>query len=285
MNITYQKTGIPERKLVRKSPFSVGYYNFQPAILTDTYPAKLPPDLADECILQWSDVGDLVLDPFVGSGTTLRSAVKFGRRAVGLDINPEAIRLCREYPELKDCRLEVCDSRKVPLPDECIDFVFGSPPYGTIIAGKKVAYSKDPSDISNAKSYDEYLLMLLPILRECYRVLKSGGLLALVIKERNKKEELHLQPLPAYILVYGGMPKGEQFTIQGVAQSGVGFWKWTHRVLPTIPYMIWTFGPENRRKAIPQHEELVVLRKPTIEDEPEAEPEPIPLQNLDQYFG
>lgn len=287
LNLRAQK-GIIERKIIRKAPFSVGYYNFQPSILYDNYPAKLPLDLAEECILQWSDLGETILDPFVGSGTVLRAAVKRGRKGIGLDMNPESIRLCKEYPELRDRRLEVCDSRAIPLENDSVDFILGSPPYGTLIAGKKVSYSKDPRDLSNATNYNEYLIGLLDILRECYRVLKPGAILALVMKERNKKEEGHLQPLPAYVMVYGGTSRDQTFTIDGRIYCGIGFWRWTHRVLPITPYMIWTFGPEHRRKAIPCHEELVVLRKPVDTEEPEKGPEPImKIDNatLEEFFG
>ncbi|NPV92367.1 MAG: hypothetical protein HPY50_16500 [Firmicutes bacterium] len=54
------------------------------------YPAKFIPPLAARLIEEYSSPGDLVGDPFMGSGTTLVESIIHGRRAVGVDINPIA---------------------------------------------------------------------------------------------------------------------------------------------------------------------------------------------------
>ncbi len=54
------------------------------------FPAKFPPQLPEFMIRQLSDPGDLVLDPMLGSGTTLVEALRLGRRGVGCDIDPLA---------------------------------------------------------------------------------------------------------------------------------------------------------------------------------------------------
>lgn len=54
------------------------------------YPAKFIPPLAAKLIEEYSKPGDLVGDPFMGSGTTLVEALLLMRRAVGTDINPLA---------------------------------------------------------------------------------------------------------------------------------------------------------------------------------------------------
>jgi site-specific DNA-methyltransferase (adenine-specific) len=50
------------------------------------HPAMYPEKLAKDHILSWSNEGDLVLDPFNGSGTTTKMAKHLGRRAIGIEI-------------------------------------------------------------------------------------------------------------------------------------------------------------------------------------------------------
>ena len=59
--------------------------------LADAHFAAMPELLAEPCILAGSRIGDTVLDPFGGSGTTARVALKHGRRAISIDLNPDYI--------------------------------------------------------------------------------------------------------------------------------------------------------------------------------------------------
>lgn len=59
------------------------------------YPAKFIPQLAARIIKENSQTGDLVCDPFMGSGTTLVEAIINGRRAYGTDINPVAVLIAK----------------------------------------------------------------------------------------------------------------------------------------------------------------------------------------------
>jgi hypothetical protein len=52
------------------------------------YYAMFPSAFADGVIAKYSDIGDTVLDPFAGRGTTLFSAVVAGRKAIGMEVNP-----------------------------------------------------------------------------------------------------------------------------------------------------------------------------------------------------
>ncbi len=53
------------------------------------HPAPFPEALARDHILSWSNPGDTVLDPFLGSGTTGKMAVLGGRNFIGIEISPE----------------------------------------------------------------------------------------------------------------------------------------------------------------------------------------------------
>lgn len=57
------------------------------------HPARFPENLASDHILSWSDTGDLVLDPFLGSGTTGKMALLNSRRFIGCDISSDYVDL------------------------------------------------------------------------------------------------------------------------------------------------------------------------------------------------
>jgi site-specific DNA-methyltransferase (adenine-specific) len=60
------------------------------------HPATFPEALARDHILSWSNEGDLVLDPFSGSGTTAKMAKLMGRQYLGIEINPEYCEIANE---------------------------------------------------------------------------------------------------------------------------------------------------------------------------------------------
>ena len=61
-----------------------------------------PESLAEDHIMTWTAPGDLVVDPFVGAGTTTKMAAINGRRWLGIDIS-------EEYVELAKKRMEVAE--------------------------------------------------------------------------------------------------------------------------------------------------------------------------------
>jgi site-specific DNA-methyltransferase (adenine-specific) len=69
------------------------------------HPAPFPEALAHDHILSWSNPGDLVLDCFAGSGTTLKMAKELGRQWIGIEISQEYCDLCKKR----------VDAARVPL--------------------------------------------------------------------------------------------------------------------------------------------------------------------------
>ncbi|KAI9549468.1 putative methylase yubD [Daphnia sinensis] len=77
--------------------------------------ATFPPALIEPCILAGSRPGDIVLDPFMGSGTTAQVALQHGRRYMGCELN-------KEYEPLQQQRIAEATIGK---PDaEVIDNLF-----------------------------------------------------------------------------------------------------------------------------------------------------------------
>lgn len=77
-----------------------------------SHSAVFPSDLPDWFIKLFTKPGDIVLDPFVGSGTTAFSAVQLGRHFVGIDINAEYIHLANQRIFEKQIKLPVIGEKK-----------------------------------------------------------------------------------------------------------------------------------------------------------------------------
>ena len=59
------------------------------------HPAPYPRELATRLVRMFSFVGDTVLDPFLGTGTTSVAAVRAGRNSVGIEVDREYVELAR----------------------------------------------------------------------------------------------------------------------------------------------------------------------------------------------
>jgi len=59
------------------------------------HPAQFPLKLAMDHVTTWSNKGDIVLDPFMGSGTTAKAAQELCRHYIGFEINPEYVEICQ----------------------------------------------------------------------------------------------------------------------------------------------------------------------------------------------
>lgn len=75
----------------KRSVWSVGSSRYKEAHF-----ATYPPELITPCILAGTKEGDLVLDPFSGSGTTGEVALQHGRHYIGLELNPDYTELSRK---------------------------------------------------------------------------------------------------------------------------------------------------------------------------------------------
>lgn len=82
------------------------------------YWARKPHNVVSEYIKNYSEPGQIVLDPFVGSGVTALEAVKLGRKAIGIDLNPMAIFISRmtgkpvDLDEIRGAFKQIADACK-----------------------------------------------------------------------------------------------------------------------------------------------------------------------------
>jgi site-specific DNA-methyltransferase (adenine-specific) len=80
------------------------------------YPTQKPLALLERIILASSNEGDVVLDPYMGSGTTIEAAAKHGRQWIGIDVTHHAV--ATTMARLKDCGLEVTKEQVVGVPED-----------------------------------------------------------------------------------------------------------------------------------------------------------------------
>lgn len=78
---------------------SRGVWNIPSVRSNSAHESQFPQELPRRVIKLLTEPGDLVLDCFVGSGTTAMAAIELGRQFMGFDINPESVRLARERIE------------------------------------------------------------------------------------------------------------------------------------------------------------------------------------------
>lgn len=126
-----------------------------------------PVDLVSRLIVLYSKKGDLVLDPFCGSGTTNYASLLLFRKTVGYDFEEKYIRLCKEKCGTRATFYNKSSEQMRELQNESVSLCITSPPYLNL----KI-YSNNPNNLGNIK--DPYPV-LRKIFSEVFRVLKSEG--------------------------------------------------------------------------------------------------------------
>lgn len=201
--------------------FTKTWFIHRPAPREDTkllHPAAFPESLAKEFIEFFTKKGQLVLDPFLGTGSTLIACIESNRSGIGIEVvkkwadiaqmrvnkllaqrkGSEHLLSSMGIPHEKliikvihgDSRRlsKIWEENNFPLVDYCIT----SPPYwnqlkrnyirqkGRLEKGLDTKYSENPNDIGNIDDYDGFLKALKEIFNEVYKVMKKRGYLTVI---------------------------------------------------------------------------------------------------------
>lgn len=178
------------------------------------HPAMFPVELCERLIRVYTRVGDVVLDPFMGSGSTLVAARRLFRKGVGFEIydyfvdmamkrlknevqlpidiaqNEELQKIIREVDYepviIKD------DARNMDkyLPKESVDLILTSPPYFNVHNRERTAdrkerrpYGDDPRDLGNISDYGKFIEELTKVFEKAYTVLRRGGIAIVIVMD------------------------------------------------------------------------------------------------------
>jgi DNA modification methylase len=181
-----------------KSQLGVWQFFYEARDVRDknAHPATFPIALSKKVIELFTHQGELVLDPFVGSGTTLVAAGDANRNAVGFDLQSRYIDLCEQ--RLREQAASGHRTRQIAIQDDArnianyikpgtLSLIWTSPPYANLLnrprknksrrernneqLGRVEQYSQDPRDLGTlaleeyARTMGDIFESLLPLLR------------------------------------------------------------------------------------------------------------------------
>jgi len=169
------------------------------------YRGNWSPYIPRNVILKYSRNGDVVLDYFVGGGTTAIEAKLLGRRCIARDINPACVNLTLEnlkftppqtlFPfSIYEPDVRVGDARDLSdISDNSIDLICAHPPYAGIIN-----YSSDIDGDLSKLSIENFLKEMKKVAAESYRVLKPGKKCVILIGDIRRHK--HVIPVGFQII-------------------------------------------------------------------------------------
>lgn len=204
-----------------RSQLGVWQFTYEKRDIRDKslHPATFPISLAKKVIDLFSHEGELVLDPFVGSGTTLIAANDLNRNAVGFDLQEKYINLCKErltsQANLFNTTQQVAvldEAKNIPkyFNEETISLIWTSPPYANLLNRKRKnksrrnrkneqydkieQYSQDPRDLGTME-LEQYSLEMGNIFERLLPLLKPKGHCVINVSDmwfENKRITIHV---------------------------------------------------------------------------------------------
>lgn len=204
--------------------------------------ATFPKKLSDRIISIYSSKNDLVLDPFLGTGTTVLSALELSRNAIGFELSDEFYNIALE--SLREIERDLFNSKNMnysiihgdcvelidKLENNSISLTFTSPPYADLIhkviddrhnRHKKSAfvinnnsttriYSNHEKDLGNME-FESYMKAVKNIMKKLYLKIKPNGYNIWVVKDyRDTKNKIPYIDLHSNI-AQAGMEAGFKY--------------------------------------------------------------------------
>jgi len=179
--------------------------------LKERHPATFAENDVEKLLLFFTKRGARVLDPFLGSGSTLIACLNTGRNGYGVELIARWFDTAHKRLERAKESAGRIGSRRLQLQilqgdsrvalnrfdPQFFDFIITSPPYWRILTkakdhksrrerlrkGLPTKYSEDSRDLGNTEDYNEFLGELAKVFAGCYRVLKSGKYMVVVVSD------------------------------------------------------------------------------------------------------
>ncbi|HUV28539.1 MAG TPA: site-specific DNA-methyltransferase [Anaerolineales bacterium] len=185
------------------------------------HPAKFPETLAQQFIEFFTKEGQVILDPMVGTGSSLVAALRSGRSSIGIELNPTYVDIANQAVESEQeilgdaaqhlsCQVIQGNALNISrffeeyrLP--AVNYVLTSPPYWDMLHAKgaqtqkkrrataelDLHYSDNPEDLGNLHDYDQFLEKLVNIYTAIKPYVLPRGYITIIVKNIKKGGKIY----------------------------------------------------------------------------------------------
>lgn len=209
---------------------------------SNVYHGNFIPQIPNQLIRRYTKKDEIVLDPFLGSGTTLYEAEQLGRNFIGFDINQDIFNFVKNNmknssdikysikivdvtseKEFNDAIQESLETMKI----EKVQFVLMHPPYLDIIK-----FTDHKNDLSQISDTDLFIVKMLDVIANCLCYLEKERYFSIVIGDVYKKGEI----IPLSSLLINAVKLKFQVKLKGIVVKNIagnrakqgkdGIWKY-----------------------------------------------------------
>lgn len=169
------------------------------AIDSEEHPATFSPTMIADFVRFFTKRKEVVLDPFVGIGSTLVACMRSGRKGIGIDINKKFIEVTKkrlkEAPNQKLIHGDAWNIKKYNLPK--INYSITSPPYFEMLKKIDVTQKRRlvkglPTDYKNknvlGRDVNEYVKKLVDLYSKIHRLMKANSYITIILQNFREKK-------------------------------------------------------------------------------------------------